>query len=136
MNADASKDAQDMRAESFFASEGERLDHGDGSVRENITRLVASGRELIGAELEWAKLKAALVATGVRNLLVFGILAVLFLLAALAILLFGAILMLAPLVGAALATLIVGAATLLVALLFGLAARRAVLLIKPGSKAP
>ncbi len=129
-----SEESRNEHGEKFFADESERLDNGDGSVRENVERLIASGQELIGAELEWAKLKASLMAVGVRNLLFFGTLAIIFLFAALTTLFIGIIIALAPIVGAAFATFIVGGVALIAALLLGLAARRAVRLIDPRSK--
>ncbi|WP_443970776.1 phage holin family protein [Sphingobium sp. CR28] len=96
----------------------------DESVRATMERLVAAGQELLSAELEWAKLKAAATGAALRNAAVLGILAILLALAGLTTLLFGIILALTPLIGAVFATLLVAVVTIGIALILILLARR------------
>jgi len=96
----------------------------DGSVRASIARLVASGRELAEAELEWAKVKGAVLADGLRKWLVMAALALIFLMMGVTILIVSAIIALAPLVGWLAASLIVAGISIIAAIICALAARR------------
>lgn len=97
----------------------------DGSIRASVERLVASSRELATAELDWARLKAGVIAVRLRNGLVLGLLAATFLILAVIVLVAAAVIALAPILGWLGASLVVGGAAIIVAILFALAARRA-----------
>ena len=96
----------------------------DGSIRASVARLVASGKELAEAELGWVKLKAAVIAEGLRRWLVFAALALIFLVMGVVILIGSAIIALAPYVGWLGASLIVAGTAIALAILFALLARR------------
>lgn len=96
----------------------------DGSIRASVERLVASGRELAEAEFAWAKLRAAILADGLRKSLVFGTLAIIFLVMGVSILVVSAIIALQPYVGWLAASLIVAAVSIVAAVLCALASRR------------
>jgi hypothetical protein len=96
----------------------------DGSIKASVERLLASGRELAEAELQWAKLKAALIADGLRKWLVLATLALIFLVMGVVILIGSAIIALAPYVGWLWASLIVAGISIFAAVGFALAARR------------
>ncbi|MBN8830338.1 MAG: phage holin family protein [Sphingomonadales bacterium] len=108
----------------------------DGSVRASITRLVASGRELAEAELAWAKLKAAVIADGLRRWLILATLAMIFLVMGVVILIASAIIALAPAIGLLLASLIVAGSAILLAAIFALRARRTFLKLFEEDAAP
>ncbi|MDO7833770.1 hypothetical protein Q4610_01810 [Sphingobium sp. HBC34] len=94
----------------------------DESVRDVLNRLYADGRAYAAAEAEKQKLRAGLVATGVRNAAIFGVIALILLFAGIVALLVGLIFTLAQYVAPIWATLIVfGGALLLAALLLLLA---------------
>lgn len=96
------------------------------SIRESFTRLVDSGRDLVSAELEWAKLRGQAAAACLRDAAILGVAALVLALGAVGALLVGLVLILQPLIGTALAVLAVVAGALLIAGLLGwLAARRA-----------
>jgi len=96
----------------------------DSSVRASFARLVASGKELAEAELEWAKVKGAVLADGLRKWLVMAALALIFLVMGVTILIVSAIIALAPLVGWLAASLIVAGISILAAIICALVARR------------
>jgi len=96
----------------------------DSSVRASFARLVSSGKELAEAELEWAKVKGAVLADGLRKWLVMAALALIFLVMGVTILIVSAIIALAPLVGWLAASLIVAGISILAAIICALAARR------------
>ncbi|MBT2187723.1 phage holin family protein [Sphingobium nicotianae] len=99
----------------------------DGSVRASIARLLASGRELAEAELAWARLKAALIADGLRKWAMFATLALIFLVLGVVILTGSAIIALAPYVGWLVASLIVAGVCIAAAVVSALFARKAFL---------
>ena len=96
----------------------------DEGIRTKIEQLVASGQELVSAELEWARLKAAATGVALRNAAALAVLAVILALAGLTTFLFGIILALTPIIGAVLATLLVAILTIAVAGILLLQARR------------
>lgn len=96
----------------------------DSSVRASVARLVASGKELAEAELEWAKVKGAMLADGLRKWLVMAALALVFLVMGVTILIVSAIIALAPLVGLLEASLIVAGISIVAAIICALVARR------------
>jgi len=71
----------------------------DDGVRATISRLVADGRAYAEAEAEKQKLRATIVMGGVRDTLIFGVVALVLALAAVIALLVGIILTLTPLMG-------------------------------------
>lgn len=71
----------------------------DEGVRATISRLVADGRAYAEAEAEKQKLRATIVIGGVRDTLIFGVVALVLALAAVIALLVGLILTLTPLIG-------------------------------------
>lgn len=71
----------------------------DEGVRATISRLVADGRAYAEAEAEKQKLRATIVVGGVRDTLIFGVVALVLALAAVIALLVGLILTLTPLIG-------------------------------------
>jgi len=95
----------------------------DGSVRASVARLVASGRELAEAEFAWARVKAAVIADGLRRWLIFASLAMIFLVIGVIILIGSAIIALAQVVGPLLASLIVAGISITLAAIFALVAR-------------
>jgi hypothetical protein len=104
----------------------------DGSIRASVARLVASGRELAEAELDWVKLKAAVIADGLRRWLVLAVLALIFLVMGVVILIGSAIIALAPYAGWLGASLIVAGVSIAAAILFALLARRTFLALLAG----
>lgn len=96
----------------------------DDSIRASVARLIASGKELAEAELAWARLKAALIADGLRKWLVLAALALIFLVTGVVILIVAAVIALAPYVGWLGASLIVAGIAIAAAIGFALAARR------------
>lgn len=96
----------------------------DDSIKANFTRLIASGRELASAELDWAKAKAMIVADVLRRGLVLAVLAFVILLFGIAVLVAAAIIALAPHVGWLGAALIVAAVLFVLTVILGLAAKR------------
>lgn len=107
----------------------------DESIRKTFEEVIAAGQEMVGAELEWARLKAAATALAVRNAAALAVLAIILALAGVTTLLFGIILALTPIIGAVLATLLVAAATMGVALVLVLLARRSLKGISKGGAA-
>ena len=97
----------------------------DDTIKASFTRLIASGRELAAAEMDWAKAKASIVADILRRGILFGVLAFVILLFAIGVLIAAAIIALAPLVGWLYAALIVAAILLVLVILLGLGAKRA-----------
>lgn len=96
------------------------------SIRESFARLVDSGRDLVSAEIEWARLRGQVAATCLRDAALLGVTACLLALAAMVALLVGLILILQPLLGSGWAVVaVVGAALAVAGLLGWLAARRA-----------
>lgn len=104
----------------------------DGSVRASVARLIASGKELAEAELGWAKLKAAVIADGLRRWLVLATLAVIFLVMGVVILIGSAVIALAPYVGWLAASLIVAGTAITLAIIFAFLARRTFLSLLNG----
>jgi len=98
---------------------------GDETIHASVQRLIASGKDLANAELDWAKLKGRSLATILRRALLFGLLAVVGLMVGLSLSLVAGIVALAPHVGLLPATLIVIAVAFGMALIFGLLARHA-----------
>lgn len=96
----------------------------DGSIRANVTRLIAAGKELAEAELAWAKAKGAVVADGLRKWLMLAALALIFMVMGVTLLIVSAIIALMPLVGLLAASLIVAGLSIVAALVCTLAARR------------
>ena len=94
------------------------------TIKANFTRLIASGRELASAELDWAKAKASIVADVLRLGILLAVLAFVILIFAIGVLIAAAIIALAPHVGWLFATLIVAAVLLVLAALLGLGAKR------------
>ncbi len=107
----------------------------DESVRMTFEQVLATGQEMVSAELEWARLKAAAIGVAIRNAAVLAVLAVILALAGVTTLLFGIILALTPIIGAVLATLLVAAATMGIALVLVLLARRSLKSIGQGGAA-
>jgi hypothetical protein len=96
------------------------------SIGESVSRLVDAGRDLVAAELDWAKLRGRTAGLCLRDAALLGLTAIILALATLTALLVGLIMILTPALGAALAVLIVtGTALALAGLLGWLAARRA-----------
>lgn len=95
----------------------------DESVRDVIARLYADGRAYASAEAERQKLRAGIVAVGVRNAAIFGTIALILIFASILALLVGLIFTLAQHLAPIWATLIVVGGALLVALLLLLAAK-------------
>ncbi|WP_375195516.1 phage holin family protein [Sphingobium sp.] len=87
----------------------------DESVREVFLRLYADGRAYAQAEVERQKLRAGMVAVGVRNAVIFAAIAVMLIFAALVACLIGAIIALSPHLGAGWATTVVSGGSLVVA---------------------
>ena len=99
----------------------------DGSVRASVARLVASGRELAEAEFAWARLKAGLIANGLRKWAMFATLAMIFLTLGVVVLIASGIIALAAYVGYLTASLIVAGVCIVLAVISALFARRAFL---------
>ncbi|WP_242123028.1 phage holin family protein [Sphingobium sp. Sx8-8] len=95
----------------------------DESVREVFSRLYADGRAYAEAEVERQKLRAGIVAAGVRNAAIFAAVAVVLLFAALVACLIGVIIALTPDLGAGWATAAVAGGSLAIALLLLLIAK-------------
>lgn len=105
------------------------LNGGDGpdeSVKDVVARLIEDGRAYASAEIDRQKLRASIIAAGVRNAAIFGVLALILTFASIVALLGGLILTLAQHMDPLWATLIVVGAGLLIALLLGLLARASV----------
>ncbi len=96
----------------------------ENSIRANVTRLIAAGKELAEAELAWAKARGAAVADGLRKWLMLAALALIFLVMSVTLLIVSAIIALQPLVGLLAASLIVAGLSLVAALICTLLARR------------
>ena len=110
--------------------------HDDDTIKANFTRLIASGRELAAAEIDWAKARASIVADILRRGILFGVLAFVILLFAIGVLIAAAIIALAPYVGWLYGALIVAAILLVLVALLGLGAKRAFArLANPGDRA-
>jgi hypothetical protein len=97
---------------------------GDDSINANIQRLIATGKDMVEAEVAWAKLKGQSVAAVIRRGMFFVVVAAVSLTVGLSLLLVAAVVALAPFVGWLAATLIVSALAFLAAFLFGLFAKR------------
>ncbi len=110
--------AQDMPDRS-----GPEADDADGSIGENFARLYRDARAYAGAEADRQKLRAGIVAAGVRDAAIFGTVALTLLFAALVALLVGLILTLAPVLTPLGATGAVLGVTLLIALVLLLLAK-------------
>ncbi len=95
------------------------------TIKASFTRLIASGRELAAAEMDWAKTKASIVAAILQRGIFFGVLAFVILLFAIGVLIAAAIIALAPYVGWLYAALIVAGVLLVLVALLGLGAKRA-----------
>lgn len=97
---------------------------GDDSIGASVQRLIASGKDLVEAEVEWAKLKGQSIAAVIRRGMFFIVVAAVSLTVGLSLLLVAAVVALAPFVGWLAATLIVSALAFAAAFLFGLLAKR------------
>jgi len=97
----------------------------DMSLKASFARLIASGRTMAEAELDWARIKAKVIAEKLRTWLVFAALALVFLVMGVIILIVSAILALAPYVGMLAANLIVAALAIVIAIVCALIARNA-----------
>lgn len=93
------------------------------SIRGSIERLLASGQEVVEAEVAWAKLKGQDLAKHVRRGLLFATISVVCLIVGLALLLVAGVVALAPVTGLLGATLIVSLLAFIATVLFGLLAR-------------
>lgn len=98
----------------------------DDSIRGAFTRLYDDGRAYVSAEVEKQKVRAGLVAIGVRNAVIYAVVAFLIVFAAIVALLVGLVLTLAPVVGPFWATMIVVVAAILVAVGLLLLAKSAI----------
>ncbi|MCP1470725.1 hypothetical protein J3E64_002418 [Sphingobium sp. OAS761] len=98
----------------------------DGSVRESFARLYADIRAYAGAEAERQKLRASIVATGVRNAAILGFIGLMLIFASIVALLVGLVLVLQSALGALGATLAVTGGGLAVAIVLLLLAKACV----------
>lgn len=99
-------------------------DQQDESVKDSFARLYSDGRAYASAEMERQKLRAGIVASGVRDAAIFGAIGATLAFASLVACLVGLILTLAPWLGTGGATLAVVGISLLVALLLLMAAKK------------
>ncbi|WP_298396045.1 phage holin family protein [Sphingobium sp.] len=95
----------------------------DESVRDSFSRLYADARAYAGAEAQKQKLRAGIVATGVRNAAILAVVALILAFASIVALLIGLIIALAQHVGPLWSTLIVVGGALLIAVLLLLLAK-------------
>jgi uncharacterized membrane protein YqjE len=95
------------------------------SIKDSFTGLISSARQLVEAEVEWAKIKAGIVSAALQKGAVFGGLALFLALVGALLLVVAAVIALAPIVGWLWAALIVAAAAFIFAGLLGLAAKNA-----------
>lgn len=103
-------------ADTAVSPHTERADsRADESVRHVFARLIADGRAYASAEANRQKLRATLVAGGIRNAAIFGILAMMLVFAGIIALLVGLVVALTPHIGAIWAALAVFAGSVLVA---------------------
>lgn len=115
----------DMPAETAVTphADGQQDAARDESVRDVLTRLYEDGRAYARAEADKQKAKAGIVAGGVRNAAILGVLALILAFGAIVALLVGLILSLAQLLAPIWATLIVVGGTLAVVLILLLLAK-------------
>ena len=97
----------------------------DDSIHGSFERIIASGKDMVEAELAWAKLKGRSLAGIAQRGFAFALVAMVGLMVGLSLLLVAAIVALAPHVGLLYATLIVIGISFAIAIIFGLFARRA-----------
>lgn len=102
----------------------------DDSVGAAFSRLYEDARAYASAEAERQKLRVAIVATGVRNAVLLAAVALMLLFAAIVALLVGCIQALVPVIGPALATLVVVGGGIVVAALLLLLALRSIRAMK------
>lgn len=76
-------------------------------IRETIARLVAAGKDLVDAEVAWAKARTTFITAAARTALIYGAVAFFLAFALIVALLVGAVLALAPVIGIGLALLVV-----------------------------
>lgn len=95
----------------------------DESVKGAVARLIEDGRAYASAEIDRQKLRAGIIAAGVRNAAIFGVLALILAFASIIALLGGLIQTLAQHMDPLWATLIVVGGGLLIVLLLGLLAK-------------
>lgn len=95
----------------------------DESVKDVVARLIEDGRAYASAEIDKQKLRAAIVAAGVRNAAIFGVLALILAFASIVALLGGLILALAQHMDPLWATLIVVGGGLLLVVVLALLAK-------------
>lgn len=95
----------------------------DESVKDVVARLIEDGRAYASAEIDRQKLRAAIVAAGVRNAAIFGVLALILAFASIVALLGGLILALAQHMDPLWATLIVVGGGLLLVVVLALLAK-------------
>jgi hypothetical protein len=98
----------------------------DESVKDVLSRLYADGRAYASAEAEKQKLRAGIVAIGVRNAAIFGIVGLMLAFASIVALLVGLTITLSQIMAPIWATLIVVGGALVVVLLLLLAAKGAI----------
>ncbi len=97
----------------------------DDSIRASVERLIASGKDLAEAELDWARLKGRSLAALLKRGLLFAVIAASALMVALSLLLVAGIIALAPYLGLLYATLVMIALAFLIAIVAGLVSRNA-----------
>ncbi|BBD97984.1 phage holin family protein [Sphingobium amiense] len=102
---------------------GDAPDAADDSVRATFARLIEDGRAYASAEAEKQKLRAGIVAVGVRNAAILGVIALILVFAAIVALLIGLIFALAQVIAPIWATLIVVGGALVVVMLLLLLAK-------------
>lgn len=76
-------------------------------IRETIARLVAAGKDLVDAEMAWAKARATFITAAARTALIYGAVAFFLAFGLIVALLVGAVLALTPVIGVGLALLVV-----------------------------
>jgi hypothetical protein len=98
----------------------------DESVKDVLSRLYADGRAYASAEAEKQKLRAGIVAIGVRNAAIFGVISLMLAFASIVALLVGLTITLSHIMAPIWATLIVVGGALVIVLLLLLAAKGAI----------
>ena len=96
----------------------------DDSILGGVNRLIASGKEVVSAELDWAKLKGLDVLGHLRRIIFYSTISVVCLIVGLTLLLVTGVVALIPLTGLIGALLIVSAVAFVGTAIFGYVARR------------
>lgn len=96
----------------------------DDSIMGSVGRLIASGKDVVSAELDWAKLKGLDVLGHLRRVVFFSTISVVCLIVGLALLLVAGVVALAPITGLLGALLIVSGVAFVGTAIFGFVARR------------